>query len=203
MERAPKEQYAPTHSRSEHSLDGSEEDSIPFLHPESRPSASASRCGRRYVLLGVVLLVLSNVLSLLIGGFVGRKSVNLDRSCAAHTTQYCRCPGSQDGGEGLLTMLPAPVLKDVDIEYSFVQFNGSFMQEEVYRKAGSPEVDAAWEALGVDCEPPLTPTSTSTSYCTADDVKTGPESSPLRTAPTAAWGADTSSAPTSTAAATL
>lgn len=31
------------------------------------------------------------------------------------------------------------------------------MQEEIYRKAGSPEVDAAWEALGVDCEHPPNP----------------------------------------------
>ncbi|KAH8675591.1 hypothetical protein BX600DRAFT_546380 [Xylariales sp. PMI_506] len=29
-------------------------------------------------------------------------------------------------------------------------FNGSFMQESVYRQQGSPEVDAAWEALGED-----------------------------------------------------
>jgi hypothetical protein len=28
------------------------------------------------------------------------------------------------------------------------------MQENIYRQAGSPEVDAAWEALGVDCESP-------------------------------------------------
>ena len=44
------------------------------------------------------------------------------------------------------------MLRDVNIKYSFTQFNGSFMQEEVYRKVGSPEVDEAWEALGVDCE---------------------------------------------------
>lgn len=27
------------------------------------------------------------------------------------------------------------------------------MRENVYRKTGSPEVDKAWEDLGVDCEP--------------------------------------------------
>jgi len=26
------------------------------------------------------------------------------------------------------------------------------MQQEIYRRPGSPAVDAAWEALGVDCE---------------------------------------------------
>jgi len=46
----------------------------------------------------------------------------------------------------------APVLRDVKIKYSDHLFNGSFMEEDVYRKAGSDEVDAAWEALGVDCK---------------------------------------------------
>jgi hypothetical protein len=46
------------------------------------------------------------------------------------------------------------VLRDVGIRYEWKEFNGSFMQENIYRKAGSPEVDAAWEALGVDCEFP-------------------------------------------------
>lgn len=32
------------------------------------------------------------------------------------------------------------------------QFNGTFMVEDVYRRPGSPEVDAAWEALGLDCK---------------------------------------------------
>ena len=31
-------------------------------------------------------------------------------------------------------------------------FNGSFMKENIYRQAGSPEVDAAWQALGIDCK---------------------------------------------------
>jgi hypothetical protein len=26
------------------------------------------------------------------------------------------------------------------------------MNENIYRQVGSPEVDAAWEALGVDCK---------------------------------------------------
>jgi hypothetical protein len=49
-------------------------------------------------------------------------------------------------------LIVAPVLKDVDIKYSVKSFNGSFMQQTVYRLPGSDEVDKAWEALGVDCE---------------------------------------------------
>lgn len=43
-------------------------------------------------------------------------------------------------------------MKDVDIKYAFTSFNGSFLKETVYRRDASPEVDAAWEALGVDCK---------------------------------------------------
>ncbi|ETN43878.1 uncharacterized protein HMPREF1541_11009 [Cyphellophora europaea CBS 101466] len=45
------------------------------------------------------------------------------------------------------------MLEDLDIEYNTIQFNGSFMAENIYRQAASPEVDAAWEALGVNYRP--------------------------------------------------
>ena len=44
------------------------------------------------------------------------------------------------------------MLRDVGIRYEWKSFNGSFMHENIYRQVGSPEVDAAWEALGVDCK---------------------------------------------------
>ncbi|EME84287.1 uncharacterized protein MYCFIDRAFT_195383 [Pseudocercospora fijiensis CIRAD86] len=49
------------------------------------------------------------------------------------------------------TAAASPVTRDLDITYHIQQFNGSFMEENVYRRKGSPEVDAAWEALGVNC----------------------------------------------------
>ena len=76
-------------------------------------------------------------------------------------------------------------MKDVDIKYEFTQFNGSFMQENVYRKPGSPEVDAAWEALGVDCKLAPKP-ALSLRNGDADNTKIEPASSPPRTAPPAA-----------------
>jgi hypothetical protein len=42
-------------------------------------------------------------------------------------------------------------MPDVDIKYKVVQFNGSLFKNNIYRQDGGPEVDAAWEALGVDC----------------------------------------------------
>lgn len=47
--------------------------------------------------------------------------------------------------------MTAPVLNEVGIKYDFVQYNGSFLEETIYRQRASPEVDDAWEALGVNC----------------------------------------------------
>ncbi|KAH9835490.1 Oxidase ustYa [Teratosphaeria destructans] len=49
----------------------------------------------------------------------------------------------------------SPLLDEVPIRYETVQFNGSFLQETIYRQRPSPEVDAAWEALGVNCTLPV------------------------------------------------
>lgn len=48
--------------------------------------------------------------------------------------------------------MPAPVLRDVNVNYETRLFNGSFMKENIYRRPGSTEVDQAWEDLGVDCK---------------------------------------------------
>jgi len=48
-------------------------------------------------------------------------------------------------------MTEAPVLKEVDTSLHVVTFNGSLLKENVYRKTAGPEVDAAWDALGVGC----------------------------------------------------
>jgi hypothetical protein len=49
------------------------------------------------------------------------------------------------------TSAASPVTRDLDITYHTQQFNGSFMVENIYRQSASPEVDAAWDALGVNC----------------------------------------------------
>lgn len=51
----------------------------------------------------------------------------------------------------MLSGFAAPVLRDVDISYDTVRFNGSLMKENIFRRPASPEVDAAWTSLGVDC----------------------------------------------------
>lgn len=54
--------------------------------------------------------------------------------------------------ESNLALFEAPLVKDVPVQYRFKEFNGSFMNEDTYRKVGSPEVDKAWEDLGSDCK---------------------------------------------------
>ena len=46
----------------------------------------------------------------------------------------------------------SPVTKDVPIEYSEQRFNGSLLKQNIFRQYASPEVDAAWESLGVNCK---------------------------------------------------
>jgi hypothetical protein len=48
----------------------------------------------------------------------------------------------------------AIVPQDIEVTYKKIQFDGRFVEENIYRKpAPSPETDAAWEALGVRCTP--------------------------------------------------
>jgi hypothetical protein len=44
----------------------------------------------------------------------------------------------------------APVVNDVSIKYSYVNYNGSFFHPTIYRGDPSPQVDKAWQDLGVD-----------------------------------------------------
>jgi len=47
------------------------------------------------------------------------------------------------------------MLNDLRVEYSTVEFNGSFAKQSVYRQNPGPEVDAAWDALGTVYRPVL------------------------------------------------
>lgn len=51
-----------------------------------------------------------------------------------------------------LLMKPAPVVRDVKPNWHTQLFNGSFLHQNIYRQSAGPEVDAAWDALGVNCK---------------------------------------------------
>ncbi|KAL2784373.1 hypothetical protein BJX66DRAFT_88740 [Aspergillus keveii] len=83
--------------------------------------------------IGIVLLTTG--LSGLAGIFVGYRSRDLDEVCSRYVSHY------------------SPVLSNVPIKYHTQRFNGSLLKENIFRQDAGPEVDAAWEALGVDYRP--------------------------------------------------
>ncbi|EAW15448.1 oxidase ustYa family protein [Aspergillus fischeri NRRL 181] len=82
--------------------------------------------------LKALLYVTIAVVSCLVGLFIGHQLQDLDRVCTRHVSHY------------------SPVTSNVDITFQPQRFNGSLLKENIYRQDASPEVDAAWEALGVN-----------------------------------------------------
>ncbi|KAJ0419645.1 hypothetical protein BJY00DRAFT_302040 [Aspergillus carlsbadensis] len=88
---------------------------------------------QRYGLCWTIgLVLLTTVLSGLAGMFVGYTSRDLDDVCSRHIQHY------------------SPVLSNVAIKHHTQRFNGSLLEENVFRQEAGPEVDAAWAALGVN-----------------------------------------------------
>lgn len=50
-----------------------------------------------------------------------------------------------------LTINIAPVVNEVGVKYNLEFFNGSLLKENIFRQDASPEVDTAWDSLGVNC----------------------------------------------------
>lgn len=66
----------------------------------------------------------------------------------------------------------APILKEVDTSLHTVRFNGSFMKENEFRQGAGPEVDAAWNSLGVNYRAIAVPVGeAAASGITADQVQ--------------------------------
>ncbi|KAJ4173046.1 hypothetical protein NW754_012051 [Fusarium falciforme] len=98
--------------------------------PPRRRRLNPCRCFG-WALALTTLIVVSGIA----GAWISMAFLNIDQNCAAHTTQW------------------SPLLDDVAITYKTVEFDGKFMNENVFRRNASPEVDAAWESLGVDARP--------------------------------------------------
>lgn len=96
-----------------------------------RKRSEAARSVAKCLFLLFVMIVFA-LISFWAGTWVAMRRPTLDSTCAARTTRW------------------SPLLKEVSIQYQFHDFNGSFMDENIYRQSGSPEVDVAWEELGVD-----------------------------------------------------
>ncbi|EJT76182.1 hypothetical protein GGTG_06104 [Gaeumannomyces tritici R3-111a-1] len=104
----------------------------------AKPCIFAAFRNRLLIVSIASLFIVSNIMCCLLGAYFGRSTspaVDLDSECSFHTSKY------------------SPILGEVGIKYTDVSFNGSFMRQNIYRRPASPEVDAAWEALGADYRP--------------------------------------------------
>ncbi|KAL2819571.1 hypothetical protein BDW59DRAFT_181645 [Aspergillus cavernicola] len=105
------------------------------------------------------LLSLTTALSCLVGLFIEFQSQDLDQICSRHVSHY------------------SPVLSNVPIMYHQQRFNGSLLKENIFRQDAGPEVDAAWEALGVNYRPIRVPVEEATrSGLAPDQVRINPAS---------------------------
>jgi hypothetical protein len=99
-----------------------------------------------------LLWPLSIAITLVIGIGIGMAwPRNLDRLCTPRTSEYCKKPDYIDMTFNADEVI-APLMEDVDISYDVVKFSGSLMHANIFRQTGSPEVDVAWESLGIDCK---------------------------------------------------
>jgi hypothetical protein len=93
------------------------------------------------------------LVGLTVGAYLGTcyvdRTRNLDNQCIKHVALPCTC----DSCHPYQANRVAPVIQEVEIEFETVSFNGSLFKKNAFRQDAGPQVDAAWEALGVDCMP--------------------------------------------------
>ncbi|KAK0114334.1 hypothetical protein ONS95_013826 [Cadophora gregata] len=99
---------------------------------------SSTQQARLSSFFSAIAILISLAIAVLAGVWIGGQG-NSDKFCIAYTSNY------------------SPVLKDVPIRYATQRFNGTLMHENIYRATGSPAVDAAWQALGVDYRAAIVP----------------------------------------------
>lgn len=119
-------------------------ESFHYVPPRRRRLGSCRCFG--WALALTALIVVSGIA----GAWISMAFLNIDQNCAAHTTQWCKSGVASNIRLILSNIDAAPLLDDVAITYKTVEFDGKFMNENVFRRNASPEVDAAWESLGVD-----------------------------------------------------
>ncbi|KAI9049225.1 hypothetical protein LZ554_007072 [Drepanopeziza brunnea f. sp. 'monogermtubi'] len=92
------------------------------------PSQKSTRRVPVWAVLATTILASSAFFGL--GNWFGSRTT--DRYCLQHVQKY------------------SPIISEVDNSYHSVRFNGSFMKENAFRLGAGPEVDAAWESLGIN-----------------------------------------------------
>jgi hypothetical protein len=134
------------------------EDQQRLLSEQSQPSEPYQKSRKRpWRQWGMVLLHLTTFCAATMTGvFLGYRWLsNPDTVCTQHMSQYCKRQCERRIVSTAANFSLAPILTNLEIKYDVVRFNGSLLKENVFRLGAGAEVDAAWESLGVNCEPSL------------------------------------------------
>lgn len=101
-------------------------------------------------LITTALLVTTLIVGAVLGAWLGSNYLmSANEFCIHEVSQDCN-PSHRALQIQALTFT-APLLEDIDINFSTIRFNGSLFQENIFRQPASPEVDHAWESLGINC----------------------------------------------------
>ncbi|KAH6633277.1 hypothetical protein C7974DRAFT_375382 [Boeremia exigua] len=140
--------YSPVKSEDSEGLLANSETSSLDGHPTRNPSR------RQSWIATSIMLFCTAVLSALFGAWAGRNGLDADAFSMRHISEY------------------SPIMKDADMTFSRVLFNGSFLKLNAFRQDAGPEVDAAWTSLGADFSAVRIPASEAAkSNIRADQVK--------------------------------
>ncbi|KZM23738.1 uncharacterized protein EKO05_0005702 [Ascochyta rabiei] len=120
------ESYAPVKTEDCEGLLSNSETSSLDGHPIKIPSRRSSWIGTG------IMVFCTAVLSAMFGAWAGRNGLDADAFSIRHISEY------------------SPIVKEADMTFGQVRFNGSFLKINAFRQDAGPEVDAAWKSLGAD-----------------------------------------------------
>lgn len=123
-----------TDSEDAQSINTTEAEKQPMMQQEWAPFKKRQTVNTNLVGFAAIFL-LSLTANVVFASLWFLQPRNLDGICGNHTSAVW-----------------SPIMKDVQIQYHPVRFNGSFIEKPIYFQDPSPEVDQAWSSLGIDCK---------------------------------------------------
>jgi hypothetical protein len=131
-----KVRFAMNHGEKYLPITNDDDDTSHLLFTDSDASSTLSHGGRTSqasVLALFSIFFVSCLISSICGLIAGRRYPS-DSGTIHHVSKW------------------SPVIDEVPVKFHTEQFNGTFVHENIYRQGASPEVDNAWDELGVRCK---------------------------------------------------
>ena len=126
----------------------------PFLADADEPGVQRRPAARRSSLWIVCALVASIVLNIVVlyRVLTWYPVADLDQTCGSYIEQNGMLAYGLRDTLLMWRLADSPLLKAVPVRYETVRYIGSLLKENIYRGTPSPETDAAWDDLGVNCK---------------------------------------------------